>query len=136
SYIADCTLIIPSIVVQELEGKRSHPTLGVLARQWINLLEKNRLEFGVELSKGVTLPENNVVLRVEPNHSSQHSLPLHLQNGTNDSTVLAVAKNFEAEHPERVVVLSNDTPMRLKATLDLQMPAYEFSIVDLEPKKP
>lgn len=137
AYISDCTLVIPSIVVQELEGKRAHPTLGVLARQWINLLEKNRLAFGTELSKGVTLPDShNVVLRVEPNHSNQETLPVHLRNGSNDSTVLAVAANFEKEFPSEVAVLSNDTPMRLKATLDLELPAYEFSIAELEPRLP
>ena len=129
AHIYNCELILPAIVVQELEAKRSHPTLGVLARQWINLLESLRVRHETGLSKGVPYEEGaSVILRVEPNHSKQASLPLHLQNGSADSTVLAVAYNLQqdADVIKQVVLLSNDTPMRLYATLDLEMKAHEF----------
>lgn len=129
SKIYDCEVVIPAIVVSELEAKRSHPTLGILARQWINLLESLRLAHGVGLSKGVALDGyENLTLRVEPNHSKQATLPVHLQDGSHDSTILAVAVNLEQDPAilAEVVLLSNDTPMRLHATLDLQMKAYEF----------
>lgn len=139
SRIHDCELVIPSIVVQELEAKRGHPTLGALARQWINLLEDIRMSHGIQLSKGVPLDEHpTVTLRVEPNHRTQKSLPEHLQDGSNDSTILAVCRNLESDSSVtgNVVLLSNDTPMRLHATLDLNMDAYEFNNADQNKEKP
>lgn len=136
NVLEDCTLVIPSIVVKELEEKRTASTVGYLSREWIRLLENLRTDFGSGLAQGVPLVEsNNVVIRVEPNHVNQQSLPVHLQDGSNDSTVLAVAMNLLKEHPDvtgydaddAVVLLSNDTPMRLHATLDLKISAFEYS---------
>lgn len=128
-YLPNCNLVIPSIVVSELENKRTHSTLGFLAREWINLLEDLRLKFGIKLREGVKIPnlKNEISLKIEPNHRNQKSLPEHLQNGSADSTILAVAKNISDEIGlEKVVILSNDTPMRLHATLDLDLSAHEF----------
>lgn len=129
--ISECEMVVPAIVVQELEGKRSHPTVGFLAREWIRLLEDLRVKNGVELRKGVQI-DNNITIRVEPNHTKQECLPKHLRDGTNDSTILAVAKNLDTEDARPVIVLSNDTPMRLHATLDLELEAAEFSSMDNE----
>lgn len=142
SVVKNCTLVIPSIVVKELENKRTHSTLGVLARSWIRLLEELRVKFGIELAKGVTVVGyENVVIRVEPNHTNQAVLPAHLQDGSNDSTILAVASNFKKEVTEaggeqNVVLLSNDTPMRIHATLDLDIPAFEFNANQITNAKP
>jgi PhoH-like ATPase len=135
STLDSCTLVIPAVVVGELETKRTHPTLGFLSREWLRLLEDLRVSHGRKLSSGVTLDGfSNVEIRVEPNHSAQTVLPLHLQNGSNDSTVLAVAKSLSDELKKKkktVVVLSNDIPMRLKATLDLDLDAHEFSATNV-----
>lgn len=143
--LSNCSIIIPAIVVKELEEKRTHATVGFLSREWLRLLEKLRVERGKELSKGVILPDyENITLLVEPNHRSQKSLPEHLQDGSHDSTILAVAKNLKdeeeiAKHGDSnstVVLLSNDAPMRLHSTLDLDIPAYEFSATKLVGAKP
>lgn len=130
SIMKGCSLIIPAIVVKELEDKRSHSTLGFLAREWLRLLEDNRVTHGIKLSQGVRLEEYDVNVQVEPNHSSQTSLPVHLQDGSHDSTVLAVASNFKKEGKD-TVILSNDMPMRLHATLDLNIEAYEFNATQI-----
>lgn len=130
SKIESCTLVIPDVVVTELEDKRTAPIIGYLARQWINLIEELRLSYGRQLVHGVKVPGyKDVLLRVEPNHSTQKSLPEHMQNQSNDSTVLAVAVNMDKDVDIKgdVVLLSNDTPMRVKATLNLNIDAYEFS---------
>jgi len=134
--IQNCEFVIPAVVIQELEKKRKHPTLGYLAREWINLLEDLRLRHGLGLSKGVDL-ENNIVIRIEPNHKDQKTLPLHLQDHSADSTILAVAKNLDLDPQvvKSVVILSNDTPMRLHATLDLQLEAYEFVAAEIDGSK-
>ena len=125
TVIQDCVLAIPAIVVVELEAKRSSASIGFMAREWLNLLESLRVSHGQDMKNGVLL-DRDVTIRVEPNHVNQSSLPVHLQNGSHDSTVLAVAVNLREEGYD-VVLLSNDVPMRLHATLDLDMDAHEFS---------
>lgn len=138
--LPDCTLIIPAIVVKELEGKRSAPTVGFLAREWLRLLESLRVAHGVKLSEGVPAPEgfgsNEIVIRIEPNHSSQTVLPAQLQDGSNDSTILAVTKAFSTENGGNVALISNDVPMRMHCTLELEIPAYEVSSVTMDAAKP
>lgn len=124
--IRDCYLVIPDVVVQELENKRTDQRIGFLARDWLRLIEEIRAENGIAISTGVSLEEyDEVTLIIEPNHSSQKSLPIHLQTGSVDSTILAVAKNLQKED-KNVVVLSNDVPMRIHATL-CKMEAYEVN---------
>ncbi len=129
-FLDDSRLIIPAIVVKELEEKRSHATLGFLAREWLRLIEQYRISDATVLKEGVKLEDYpKVTLQIEPNHSNQKSLPLHLQDGSHDSTILAVAKNFKAEG-ENVILLSNDMPMRLHATLELDIESFEYSSSD------
>lgn len=134
--LGDCHLVIPAVVVSELEDKRSHGTLGFLARTWLRLLEDLRVSEGALLKSGVPLGDyQNLDIQVEPNHSAQESLPKHLRNGSNDSTILAVAQNLSGEGRD-VVLLSNDMPMRLHATLDLGIAAHEFNATQLVGAKP
>lgn len=136
STLPKCSLVIPSIVVKELEEKRSSETLGYHARQWIHLLEEMRLFYGFGLRENSTvLNFEEITLRVEPNHSAQSILPKHLQDGSNDSTILAVLKNLYDEGIN-TVLLSNDMPMRLHATLDLEIDAVEFNSTLIRAAKP
>lgn len=136
--------VVPMVVMRELESKRTDPSVGYLAREWIRLFESLREKHGEELLHGIELENGNRVA-IQPNHSSQTNLPKHLQDGSVDSTILAVALRLNTEEGEskdlntsgestcgRVVVLSNDTPMRLYATLDLGMESYEYSSVSVE----
>ena len=127
--LKDCKVIIPSIVIKELEDKRTHATLGFMAREWLRLIESLRKQHGAGLSLGILLEgQRGVTLRVEPNHTRQTCLPPHLQDGSNDSTILAVAKNLIDDATEdSVAILSNDAPLRIHATLDLNMEAYEYN---------
>ncbi len=139
--LSECTLVIPAIVVSELESKRTDPLIGFLAREWIRLLEHCRTTCGVALRGGVAVPDSDRVwIRVEPNHTSQQVLPEWLRDGSHDSTVLAVAANLRKElegggvtppaaHTvSQVVLMSNDSPMRLHATLELDgLEAIEFA---------
>lgn len=133
-----CELVIPSVVVSELEDKRGDFTLGFMAREWLRFFEEVRVTHGESMRTGVLLDEfghEGLRLRVEPNHKNQSSLPTHLQDGSNDSTILAVAKNFvDSEFDgstDDVVVLSNDVPMRLHATLNLRLNSvgYDYASV-------
>ena len=111
-------VVLPVVVVSELEGKRHHPELGYFARQALRHLDDLRLEHGrldVPLPVGPDGGATGGTLRVELNHTDVASLPAGLRGGDNDTRILAVATNLAAEG-FRVVLLSKDVPMRVKAS--------------------
>jgi PhoH-like ATPase len=106
-------VVIPIIVINELEKKRHDPEIGYFARQALRHLddlrmEHERLDFPVEVGDGGTL-------RVELNHIDPNILPVGFQLGDNDSRILAVAANLANEGFE-VTVVSKDLPLRVKAS--------------------
>jgi PhoH-like ATPase len=116
------SVVIPIIVINELEKKRHDPEIGYFARQTLRHLddlrsEHERLDFPIEVGDGGTL-------RVELNHIDQSVLPVGFQLGDNDSRILAVAFNLANEGHD-VTVVSQDLPMRVKvAALGMRAEAY------------
>jgi len=106
-------VVLPLVVVSELEAKRTHPELGYFARQALRMLDDLRISHG-RLDEAVPL-EDGGTLRVELNHSDLRVLPSGIQSGDNDSRILAVAKSL-AQEGNRVVLVSKDLPMRVKAS--------------------
>ena len=109
---AEHHVVLPVVVVSELEKKRHDPEIGYFARQALRHLDDlrakhERLDFPIAVGDGGTL-------RVELNHSNQAVLPSGLQLGDNDSRILAVALNL-ANEGLAVTVISKDLPMRVKA---------------------
>jgi PhoH-like ATPase len=109
---AEHSVVIPVIVISELEKKRHDPEIGYFARQALRALDDlrikhERLDFPIPLEGGGSI-------RVELNHSNQSVLPSGLQLGDNDSRILAVALNLAGDGLE-VTVVSKDLPMRVKA---------------------
>lgn len=109
---AEHQVVIPVIVIAELEKKRHDPEIGYFARKALRNLddlrtEHERLDFPVPTEGGGSL-------RVELNHSNQQVLPSGLQLGDNDSRILAVASNLAGDGLD-VCVVSKDMPMRVKA---------------------
>jgi PhoH-like ATPase len=107
-------VVIPVVVVVELEAKRSHPELGYFARQALRLLDDLRVEHG-RLDDPMPIGAAGGTLRVELNHSDTSVLPNGFQLGDNDTRILAVARNLAAEGRD-VVLVSKDLPMRVKAS--------------------
>ena len=107
-------VVLPVVVITELEAKRHHPELGYFARQALRLLDSFRIEHG-RLDFPIPVGDEGGTLRVELNHSNQQVLPSGMQLGDNDSRILAVAANLAAEGCE-VTVVSKDLPMRVKAS--------------------
>ncbi len=121
-------VVVPLVVVMELEAKRTHPELGYFARQALRLLDDLRIEHG-RLDEQVPLNDQGGVLRVELNHSDMSRLPTGMQVPDNDTRILAVARNLAAEGRD-VVVVSKDLPLRVKAsTLGLQAEEYRAELV-------
>ncbi len=120
---AEHEVVLPVIVVTELEGKRHHPELGYFARQALRLLDDLRVEHG-RLDAPLQL-EGGGTLRVELNHTDPTSLPAGFRLGDNDTHILAVAKNL-ADDGGQVTVVSKDLPMRVKASaLGLSVEEYQ-----------
>jgi PhoH-like ATPase len=116
-------VVIPVVVVVELEAKRSHPELGYFARQALRLLDDLRIKHG-RLDDPMPVGESGGTLRVELNHTDTSVLPSGFQLGDNDSRILAVARNLAAEGRD-VVLVSKDLPMRVKASA-VGLPAEEY----------
>lgn len=108
-------VVLPVIVISELEGKRHHPELGWAARTALRTLEKLRLQHG-SLVTEIPVNADGGTVRVELNHQKLAHLPSSLTDDTNDHRILAVAANLAAEG-ETVTVVSKDLPMRLKASI-------------------
>ncbi|MGL4339175.1 MAG: PhoH family protein [Rhodoglobus sp.] len=109
---AEHHVVLPVIVITELEAKRNDPEIGYFARQALRNLDElrvqhERLDFPITVGEGGSL-------RVELNHSSMAALPSGLQLGDNDSRILAVALNL-AHDGLAVTVVSKDLPLRVKA---------------------
>ncbi|HET8794822.1 MAG TPA: PhoH family protein [Arthrobacter sp.] len=111
---AEHEVVLPVVVITELEGKRHDPELGYFARKALRLLDELRVEHG-ELNRAIPLGEEGGSLRVELNHISAEVLPAGFRLGDNDTRILAVAKNLSDEG-HNVTVVSKDLPMRVKAS--------------------
>ena len=108
-------VVLPVVVLNELEGKRHHPELGWAARKALRFLEERRVTTG---SLVIAAPVNDAggTVRVELNHADLSGLPEALRTDNNDHRILAVAANLAGEGAE-VVVVSKDLPLRLKASV-------------------
>ncbi|HST73012.1 PhoH family protein [Kocuria rosea] len=120
---AEHEVVLPVVVITELEGKRHDPELGYFARQALRLLDDLRLEHH-GLNRPVPIGEEGGSLVVELNHSSDSVLPVSFRLKDNDSRILSVALNL-ANGGRDVCVVSKDLPMRVKASaLGLEADEY------------
>lgn len=111
---AEHAVVLPVVVIAELEAKRNDPEIGYFARQALRNLDELRVQHE-RLDFPIAVGEAGGSLRVELNHSSQSVLPSGLQLGDNDSRILAVAMNLANDGLD-VVVVSKDLPLRVKAS--------------------
>src|SRR5215472_11765942 len=119
-------VVLPVVVITELEAKRHHPELGYFARQALRYIDDLRVEHGrldIELPVG---PLGGTA-RVELNHIDSQVLPAGLRGapggrppgtapwpGDNDTRILSVARSL-ADEGHDVVLVSKDLPLRVKA---------------------
>ena len=106
-------VVLPVVVITELEAKRHHPELGYFARAALRRLDEMRVRFG-RLDEPIPVGEHGGNLRVELNHANPESLPAGFRLGDNDTRILAVAINLAADGSD-VTLVSKDLPMRVKA---------------------
>jgi len=106
-------VVLPLVVISELEGKRHHPELGWFARQALRMLDDLRTRQG-RLDAPVPIGDTGGTLHVELNHSDPVVLPPGFRSEDNDARILAVARNLSADGRD-VVLVTKDLPLRVKA---------------------
>ncbi|MBY6411732.1 PhoH family protein [Rhodococcus sp. BP-252] len=110
---AEHNVVLPLVVISELEGKRHHHELGWFARESLRMLDDLRVEHG-RLDQPVPIGNDGGTLQVELNHTDPSVLPVGFRTDSNDSRILACALNLAAEGKD-VVLVSKDIPLRVKA---------------------
>jgi PhoH-like ATPase len=112
---AEHEVVVPIAVIGELETKRDHPELGYFARAALRSLDDIRLKYG-RLDQPIQINPEGGTLSVELNHTDLSSMPYgFLRDGTNDSRILAIAKNLMTDGRD-VVLVTKDLPLRVKAS--------------------
>ncbi|MET8141871.1 PhoH family protein [Sphaerisporangium sp. NPDC005288] len=126
SRFAEHEVVLPIVVITELEAKRHHPELGYFARKALRFLDDLRVRYG-RLDEPMPIGEGTI--RVELNHSDPAILPAGFRLGDNDTRILTVARSLAAEGHD-VVLVSKDLPMRVKAaSIGLSAEEYRADLV-------
>ena len=121
-------VVLPIIVITELEAKRTHPELGYFARAALRTLDDLRVDHG-QLNVPIPIGDSGGTLHVELNNTDEDVLPAGFRLGDNDTRILAVAKNLAAQG-KSIVLVSKDVPLRIKASaLGLDAQEYRAEIV-------
>jgi PhoH-like ATPase len=121
---AEHDVVLPLVVISELEAKRHHPELGWFAREALRRLDELRVRHG-RLDQPVPVTDVGGTLRVELNHADSMLLPSGFRTGTNDARILSVALGLAAEGQQPVTLVSKDMPLRVKAAA-VGLPADEY----------
>jgi PhoH-like ATPase len=106
-------VVLPLVVISELEAKRDHPELGWFARQTLRALDDLRVQHG-RLDAPVPVGDAGSTLHVELNHCDPSLLPAGFRNDSNDSRIMVVALNLRSEGRD-VCLVTKDVPLRVKA---------------------
>jgi len=120
---AEHTVVLPLVVISELEGKRHHPELGWFARQSLRLLDELRIKHG-RLDEPLPVNDLGGTLWVELNHADSAVLPHGFRIDANDHRILAVALGLAADGAD-VRLVTKDMALRVKAA-SVGLPAEEY----------
>lgn len=118
-------VVLPLIVIKELENKRNDPEIGYLARQALRQLEELRTTKG-DLKSGVAVNTDGGTLRVEVSQGDRNLLPEALRSSfSHDTAILTVAATLSRDG-KKVVLVSKDLPMRLLASTAVNIVAEDY----------
>ncbi|MEV1293247.1 PhoH family protein [Pseudonocardia sp. NPDC049635] len=109
-------VVLPLVVISELEAKRHHPELGWFARTALRQLDEMRVRYG-RLDAPIPIGDKGGTLHVELNHTDPAVLPAGFRTDSNDSRILACALNLRADPTStaEVTLVTKDMPLRVKA---------------------
>ncbi|MCX2732160.1 PhoH family protein [Saccharopolyspora sp. NFXS83] len=125
---AEHRVVLPLVVISELEAKRHHPELGWFAREALRGLDELRIEHG-RLDAPVEIGEHGGTLHVELNHSDPQVLPPGFRTDSNDARILACSLNLAADG-HLVTLVTKDMPLRVKAA-SVALEADEYRAQDV-----
>lgn len=113
----ESNVVLPLVVVRELEAKRNDPDLGLASRSVLRALDALMSEQGSDVREGVSLGEGYGSLRVEVNHVSD--VPEELKSyPTNDTRIVTVTRNLANESDDgEVYLVTKDIPLRITASI-------------------
>jgi PhoH-like ATPase len=118
-------VVLPLVVIKELEAKRNDPELGGAARTALRGIENLRVTGG-DLQKGVVVTAEGGSLRIETNHADRSHLPEVLRTDTShDGRIIGVAAALAHEGAD-VVLVSKDLPMRILASAVVGLIAEDY----------
>jgi PhoH-like ATPase len=120
---AEHEVVLPLVVISEIEAKRHHPELGWFARKSLRFLDDLRVKHG-RLDQPIPLNDVGGTLWVELNHADQSVLPPGFRTDANDARILAVALALAADGRD-VTLMTKDMPLRVKAA-SVGLAADEF----------
>jgi len=107
-------VVLPLVVVRELEAKRNDPDLGLAARSVLRALD-DLLSQG-DLREGVSLGEKYGTVRIETNHVQD--VPDSLKSyPSNDTKIVTVALNLSNELEDEVFLVTKDIPLKIMASI-------------------
>ncbi|MDU4704920.1 MAG: PIN domain-containing protein, partial [Corynebacterium sp.] len=121
-------VVLPLVVVSELEAKRHHPELGWFAREALRFLEELRYRYG-HLDRPVPANDLGGFMHIELNHSDPSILPAGFRTAENDHRILACALNLQHDGHD-VVLVTKDIPLRVKAGA-VGLPADDYRAQDV-----
>jgi PhoH-like ATPase len=128
-------VVLPLVVITELEGKRHHPELGWFARTALRMLDELRIEHG-RLDAPVPIGTAGGTPHGELKHTDPEVLPAGFRTDANDSRILACALNLAAERQRdglgEVILVTKDVPLRVKAAA-VGLTADEYHALDVVP---
>lgn len=117
-------VVLPLVVIKELESKRHDPELGFPARTALRSIEEMRVSGG-DLQAGISTPDGGTV-RIETNHADRAQLPDALRNDpSHDTRIITVAAALAKEGKE-VILVSKDLPMRILASAVMGVRAEDY----------
>ena len=90
-------VVLPVVVVIELEAKRHHPELGYFARTALRMLDDLRISARPARRPGSDRRRGRHAARRAQPHRLQPSLPAGFRLGDNDTRILSVARNLANE---------------------------------------
>ncbi|MBI3394466.1 MAG: PhoH family protein [Spirochaetia bacterium] len=130
------TLIIPLVVIEELDGfKREPGSIGKAARETIRRLDQLRAKGS--LVTGVAL-ETGGLVRIILLKESQGRLPTGLDSNVKDNQILQCALQLREDGDTPVRIISRDADLRIKAdVLGLECQDYmQYPEFEEEPSRP
>lgn len=126
---AENNVAIPLAVIEEIDNcKKAQNEIGRNAR--IVSRELDLLRQVGRLSEGVCL-KNGGRLWIELNHQQVEGLPVGLDSSKYDNRILAVAKGLLQEEGGRVILVTKDLNLRIKADV-IGLPAEDFHADTIE----